>query len=67
MVSQTQIELIAEQILARRGDTASWFAETRAQDAAACGDAQSTDIWRQISAVLGAPTSTDPLTIHMTP
>ena len=57
MVSQTQIELIAEQVLARRGETASWFAEARAQEAADNGDDATTDIWRQISALLGAPST----------
>ena len=53
MASHSQIELIAEQVIASRGDTALCFVAGRVKDAADRGDLIATDIWQQVSEYLG--------------
>ena len=58
MASYSQIELIAEQILASRGEGAFLFIAGRVKDAADRGDDAASDIWHRISEHLGVPLAT---------
>ena len=55
MDSQSQIELMAEHLWARRSHRAGWFAANRVKDASDRGDASMKDLWTRIHAVLDTP------------
>lgn len=53
MASNSQFELIAEQIVATRGENALRFVAERVKDAADRGDMVATGIWQKVSEHLG--------------